>query len=66
MTSISNLKRMQQLTWVLIYGGLLTLVLGISVQRTDDALGWTLLAVGAVVALAGFALVLMRARMKAD
>jgi hypothetical protein len=66
MTSISNLKRMQQLTWVLIYGGLLTLVLGISVQRTDDALGWTLLAVGAVVALAGFVLVLMRARMKAD
>lgn len=66
MTSISNLKRMQQLTWVLIYGGLLTLVLGVSVRRTDDALGWTLLAVGAVVALAGFALVLMRARMKAD
>ena len=66
MTSISNLKRMQQLTWVLIYGGLLTMVLGVSVRRTDDALGWTLLAVGAVVALAGFALVLMRARMKAD
>ena len=66
MTSISNLKRMQQLTWVLIYGGLLTLVLGVSVRRTDDALGWTLLAVGSVVALAGFALVLMRARMKAD
>lgn len=66
MTSISNLKRMQQLTWVLIYGGLLTLVLGVSVRRTDDALGWTLLAVGAVVALAGFVLVLMRARMKAD
>ena len=66
MTSISNLKRMQQLAWVLIYGGLLTLVLGVSVRRTDDALGWTLLAVGAVVALAGFALVLMRARMKAD
>lgn len=66
MTSISTLKRMQQLTWVLIYGGLLTLVLGVSVRRTDDALGWTLLAVGAMVALAGFALVLMRARMKAD
>ena len=66
MTSISNLKRMQQLTWVLIYGGLLTLVLGVSVRRTDDALGWTLLAVGAMVALAGFVLVLMRARMKAD
>jgi hypothetical protein len=65
MTSISTLKRMQQLTWVLIYGGLLTLVLGLSVQRSDDALGWTLVAVGAVVALAGFALVVIRARMKA-
>ena len=66
MTSLLNLKRMQQLIWVLIYGGLLTLVLGISVQRTDDSLGWSLVAGGAVLALLGCGLVFVRARSKAD
>ena len=66
MASLLNLKRMQQLIWVLIYGGLLTLVLGVSVQRTDDALGWSMVAGGAVLALIGLGLVFVRARMKAD
>ena len=38
-TSNKAIARLQQLIWVLIYGGLLTLILGLSVQRTDDALG---------------------------
>ena len=66
MASLLNLKKMQQLTWVLIYGGLLTLVLGVSVQRTDGALGWSMMAGGAVLALIGFGLVFVRARMKSD
>ena len=66
MTSLSTLKWVQQLIWVLVYGGLLTLVLGISVQRTDDTLGWTLILGGALVALIGFALVFVRSRLKAD
>jgi hypothetical protein len=45
---------------------LLTLVLGLSVQRSDDDLGWSMVAAGLVVALLGFALVFVRARMKAD
>jgi len=66
MASLLTLKKMQQLIWVLIYGGLLTLVLGVSVQRTDDALGWSMVAGGAVLALIGFGLVFVRARLKAD
>jgi hypothetical protein len=66
MASLLNLKRLQQLIWVLIYGGLLALVLGVSVQRTDDSLGWAMVAGGAVLALIGFALVFARARMKTD
>ncbi len=66
MTSLSTLKWVQQLIWVLVYGGLLTLVLGLSVQRTDDTLGWTLVVGGALVALIGFALVFVRSRLKAD
>ena len=50
----------------LFYGAALTLVLGVSVQRTDNALGWTMVAGGAVLALIGPGLVFVRARMKAD
>ena len=66
MASLLTLKKIHQLIWVLIYGGLLTLVLGLSVQRTDDALGWSMVAGGAVLALIGFGLVFVRARMKSD
>jgi len=59
-------QRLNILIWVLAYGGLLTLVLGLSVQRSDDDLGWGMVAAGLVVALLGFALVFVRARMKAD
>ena len=59
-------QRLNTLIWVLVYGGLLTLVLGLSVQRNDDDLGWGMVAAGLVVALLGFALVFVRARMKAD
>ena len=59
-------KRLHTAIWVLVYGGLLTLVLGLSVQRSDDDLGWSMVAAGLVVALLGFALVCVRARMKAD
>ena len=59
-------KRLHTAIWVLVYGGLLTLVLGFSVQRSDDDLGWSMVAAGLVLALLGFALVFVRARMKAD
>jgi hypothetical protein len=59
-------QRLHTIIWVLVYGGLLTLVLGLSVRRSDDDLGWSMVAAGLVVALLGFALVFVRARMKAD
>ena len=55
---------LQQLTWALIYAGLLCLVLGLSVRRTDDALGWSLVVGGAVVAALGFVLIYVRSKMK--
>ena len=59
-------QRLHTIIWVLVYGGLLTLVLGLSVQLSDDDLGWSMVAAGFTVALLGFALVFVRARMKAD
>ncbi|HEX6362900.1 MAG TPA: hypothetical protein VFZ93_08085 [Albitalea sp.] len=55
---------LDKLVWTLVYGGLLALVIGLSVQRTDAALGWTLAGAGGAFALAGAALVVVRARMK--
>ena len=66
MASALTLKRLQQLIWVLIYGGLLTLVLGFSMQRFDPSLGWSMVVGGGLVALVGAVLVFVRARLKLD
>lgn len=64
--SVSNkaVARLQALIWVLIYGGLLTLILGLSVGRIDDALGWSLVVGGGVVAAVGFVLIYVRSKIK--
>lgn len=62
-TSSKSIARLQQLIWILIYGGLLTLVLGLSVQRMDDALGWSMVVAGSVVAAIGVVLIYVRSRL---
>jgi len=52
------------LIWVLIYGGLIVVGWGISVQRSNDGLGFSLIAGGGVVAAIGFLLIYIRSRMK--
>lgn len=50
--------------WVLIYGGLLAVGMGVFVLRGGaPGLGWTLVALGTVATVAGAALVAVRARM---
>lgn len=63
-TSNKLITRLHQLIWVLIYGGLLALVLGLSVQRTDDAIGWSLVLGGALVTALGGVLIYVRSRLK--
>ncbi len=60
--SNKSVARLQSLIWILIYGGLLTLVLGLSVERLDDAIGWAMVIVGGIVAAAGFVLIYVRSR----
>ena len=62
--SSKSIARLHSLIWALIYGGLLTVVLGVSVQKTDDAVGWSMVVIGAVVAAVGFVLIYLRSRMK--
>lgn len=62
-SSSKSISRLHTLIWVLIYAGLLTLVLGLSVQRVDDGLGWFMVLAGAAVAALGFALIYLRSRL---
>ena len=62
--SSKSVARLQALIWVLIYAGLLTLVLGLSVARIDDDLGGFMVAIGSVVAALGFGLIWVRSRVK--
>ncbi|MFY3386348.1 hypothetical protein [Paracidovorax sp. MALMAid1276] len=54
----------ERLTWVFIYGGLLTLVLGLATSRQDAAMGWWLTVGGGLATAAGVALIALRARMQ--
>lgn len=67
-TPVSNrsVARLQALIWVLIYGGLLTLVLGLAVERNDEVTGWPLVLGGGIVAAVGFVLIYVRSRMKVE
>jgi hypothetical protein len=56
--------RLETLIWVLIYGGLLLLSLGLFVQRAHDPIGWTLVVAGGIAAAVGAALIVVRSRMK--
>jgi hypothetical protein len=52
------------LTWVLIFGGMLMLALGLVLRRTDPALGWAIAAVSIAAIMLGALLVWVRSRMK--
>jgi len=56
-------QTMEKLIWTLIYGGLLGVALGLSVQRSNDALGWGIAVLGGVVAAVGAVLIYARSRM---
>ena len=53
----------EALVWVLIYGGLLLLSLGLFVAREQPLLGWLLVLAGGAIAVAGVVLIYLRSRM---
>ncbi len=54
---------LEKWTWVLIYVGLFVMALGIATGRTNPVLGWSMVALGGVVALVGFVLIYVRSRL---
>ena len=58
-----KLKTLETLVWVLIYGGLLTLCLGLFVTPAAGVLRAALMLAGGVAAAAGVVLIFVRARL---
>ncbi len=54
--------RLENWIWILIYGGLFLLILGIATGRTDAALGWAMAVPGVLVAIVGVVLIYVRSR----
>ena len=54
---------LEKLIWVLIYGGLLTMCLGLFVRHELPATGWTMTVGGALVSAVGAVLIWVRSRM---
>ncbi len=56
-------KRLATWTWSLIFGGMLTLALGLTVRNTDAALGWVLVVASSVAVAVGVVLIWVRSTM---
>jgi len=64
MASKKTLLWVQRLVWIYIYGGLLAVVLGIFLSRTDVALAHVIQSVGVVFVVIGVVLIYVRSRLK--
>jgi protein-S-isoprenylcysteine O-methyltransferase Ste14 len=57
-----SILRMDQLIWVFIFVGLFVGGLGLSIARSDDTLGWSIGGAGALLFVAGAAMLWARSR----
>ena len=61
-----KMARLHKIIWSLIFGGLLTVILGIFVGKTDDVVGWTMVAAGGLLAAIGAMLIYVRSKLTPD
>ena len=64
MPTARALKRLDNLVWALIFGGLFTLVLGIASHDETRIGGWSLSVLGSLAAAAGVVLIYVRSRLR--
>lgn len=65
-TTRAGLRRLETLVWVLIYGGLLAVLVGLFMSRNEDGSGFEMLVGGVVLAVVGVALIYLRSRLKEE
>jgi hypothetical protein len=66
MASERTRARIERLAWILLYGGLFGVVLGLAATKYDAAAAWSLLVPGGVAAIAGIVLIWVRSRLGGD
>jgi hypothetical protein len=62
-TTNRRLVRLERMTWTLIYGGLLSVLLGFSLQKAGVSYAGAFMVGGGASALLGVLLILLRARL---
>ncbi|MBP6850168.1 MAG: hypothetical protein KA164_01110 [Rhodoferax sp.] len=62
-TTNLRLARLETLIWILIYGGLLTLIVGAFMGRSEEGAGGEVMVVGALLAVVGVVLIYVRSRL---
>ena len=55
-------RRIGTLIWVLIFGGLFVVGIGIALERSGESYGWNVIAAGALAIVVGCVLVWVRSR----
>ncbi len=64
--SAKTIARIEKLIWVLIYGGLFAVILGLANLSPNPVGGWWLLVIGGLAAMAGVVLIWVRSRLSAS
>lgn len=59
-----KLVRMERMVWVLVYGGLLSIVIAHFLGETDEVLAHTMRILGAAAVVAGAVLIYVRSRLR--
>lgn len=60
MNSPNALRRLEQLVWTLIYGGLLAVVVGVAMERSQSESGLLIVVYGVLATLVGVVLIGVR------
>jgi hypothetical protein len=63
MASAKAIAWVERLVWILVYGGLFGVVLGLATRAEDAVTGWSLVVAGGCIAAAGAVLIWVRSRM---
>ena len=59
-----NTQRVEAWVWVLVYLGMVLIGVGMSAQRSDEALGWIVTVIGITLDALGVVLIWLRSRSK--
>jgi protein-S-isoprenylcysteine O-methyltransferase Ste14 len=65
-TSDPKMARLHKIIWTLIFGGLLMVILGVFVGKTDDAIGWITVIAGCILTAVGVVLIYVRSTMSPE